>query len=72
MLAGFVTVTFEDLNYAKREIDHYQDEFVKRGSNQDDWRADIITALAEWDVSSSTKKPEIDPNKKLYVQRILP
>ena len=67
MLAGFVSVTFDDLNYAKREIDHYQDEFVKRGSNADDWRADVITALAEWDETGSTSKEKIDPNKKLYV-----
>lgn len=48
MLAGFVSETFENMNYAQREIDSYRDEFVKNGSNPDDWRGEVIEALSVW------------------------
>ncbi len=48
ILAGFVSITFESLNYADREYKHYNDEFIKNGSKENDWRKDACESLKEW------------------------
>ena len=68
MLTAFISVTFDGFDFAKREINSYQDEFVKRGSNTDDWRAETILALEQW-VDNSTDLSDsknIDEGKKLF------
>ncbi|MBQ3641353.1 ATP-binding protein [bacterium] len=79
-LASFVSVDFEDLNYAEREYEHYRREINNRGNKKDDWRIDICQILAEWTDNKNLipvtvkedikpkqkKKSEVsDPNKKL-------
>lgn len=66
MLTAFISVTFDGFDFAKREIDSYQDEFVKRGSDTDDWRAETISALSQWvdDTPASKKENE---GKELFV-----
>ena len=48
LLAGFVSITFEGLNYADREFTHYHDEFLKNGSKDNDWRKDACENLKDW------------------------
>ena len=48
MLAGFVSITFDELNYADREFTHYHDEFLKNGSKENDWRKDACENLKDW------------------------
>lgn len=58
-LTGFISITFEDLNYADREFNHYYDEFVKSGSQSDDWRMETCSTIKDWvspDLSSKLSK----------------
>lgn len=48
LLADYVSMTFEQLNFADREFNHYYDEFVKSGSKKDDWRITACNALKDW------------------------
>lgn len=48
MLAGFVSITFENMKFADREYKHYQDEYVKSGSPKDGWQSDVCDYLTEW------------------------
>ena len=48
VLAGFVAITFESLNYADREFEHYQDQFIKNGQMDNDWRNDVCKVLKDW------------------------
>ena len=48
LLAGFVSITFDGLNYADREFNHYHDEFLKNGSKDNDWRKDACENLKDW------------------------
>ncbi len=59
MLAGFVEITFENLHFADREYKHYDDEFIKNGSNKRDWRKEICNYLLDW----TTTIPQEKPNK---------
>lgn len=56
VLAGFVSITFDDLNYADREFNHYYDEFVKAGSPSDDWRMEACSSLKDWVSPDVVKK----------------
>ncbi len=55
MLAGFVEITFENLNFANREFKHYEDEFKKNGSLPEDWRSEVCDNLREWTSFDSLK-----------------
>ncbi len=71
-LAGFVSVTFTDLNYADREFVHYHDEFVKGGSKFDDWHADAFEVLEDWispEIEKKYLKKKDDAGKKPYVPK---
>lgn len=63
MLAGFVSMTFEDLKFADREYKHYQDSFIKEGSKEDAWQRDVCDYLTEWTeetpASPKTNKQEV-------------
>ncbi len=48
ILAGFISITFDQLNYADREFTHYHDEFLKNGSKDNDWRKDACENLKDW------------------------
>jgi len=48
MLAGFVEITFENLHFADREYRHYDDEFKKNGSKENDWRKEVCNSLSDW------------------------
>ncbi len=69
MLAGFIAITFEDLFFADKEFDHYQDEFIKRGAKQDDWRIDVCNYLDEWCELNHSKvqNNETQPTQVIYV-----
>ncbi|MCD7780644.1 MAG: ATP-binding protein [Candidatus Gastranaerophilales bacterium] len=56
MLAGFVEITFENLNFANREYKHYDDEFIKHGSQEEDWRKDVCDYLTEWTTFDNPKE----------------
>lgn len=69
MLAGFASITFPKLHYADREYNHYNIEFVKKGSNEKDWRADVLDAISEWienNRGSKSKTEANDPSKQIY------
>lgn len=63
MLAGFVSVTFENLKFADREYKHYQDEYVRSGSPDDGWQKEICDYLTEWteDIKSSGESGNESP-----------
>ena len=68
MLAGFVSITFEDMFYADKEYDHFNDEFIKHGSKEDDWRKEACYYLSEWcECKHDIPKP-IEPTKVVYVK----
>ena len=72
VLAGFVSVTFPDINFADREFNHYYDEFVKGGSKTDDWHLDACETLSDWispELKDKLPKKKIDPKKQLYVPK---
>lgn len=48
LLVDYVSMTFDELNFADREFNHYYDEFIKSGSKKDDWRIDACEALKDW------------------------
>ncbi len=48
LLTGYVVITFENLNFANREYEEYNDEFVKNGSNKGDWREKALKVLSGW------------------------
>ncbi len=69
MLSGFVSFTFPKLRYPDREYAHYNREFVKNGSQKDDWRADVMEALSEWtesELSKSKTGQSNNPKDELY------
>ncbi len=72
-VAGFVSITFSELDYANREFNHYYDEFVKSGSNPDDWHLDACETLQDWvDTDLAKKLPEkksASDKKQLYVPK---
>ena len=48
MLASIVDAHYQPLlNFAKREHEHYYDEFVKNGAKDNDWRKDVCDVLYE-------------------------
>ena len=61
LLAGFVSITFPQLNFPDREYKHYDVQFVKRGSNQSDWRVEVMDALSEWTENVQVKKKVAKP-----------
>ena len=64
ILAGFISITFEDLGYADREFKHYQDEFIKNGSKDDDWHKDACDILSDWvspNISNATNSTKTSP-----------
>lgn len=76
LLAGFVTITFDNLNFADREFIHYYDEYVKNGSNKGDWRIDACEALKDWtsgdfliNLPKSSEKKVIDPSQQIYIPK---
>ncbi|MBE7705246.1 MAG: ATP-binding protein [Cyanobacteria bacterium SIG29] len=69
VLAGFISITFTDLDFANREFNHYYDEFVKAGSPKDDWKMDACASLEDWiDTEHSSKlvKNTPSPKQELY------
>lgn len=72
MLAGFVSITFENLNYADREFRHYDDEFIKNGSKDNDWRKEARDTLTDWvspEVIKESKAKNKGDSKELYVPK---
>lgn len=72
ILAGFVSITFTDMNFADREFNYYYDEFVKAGSNPDDWRLDVCENIDEWispELKNKLPKKKSDPSKERYVPK---
>ena len=71
MLAGFVAITFPKLHYADREYKHYNLEFIKKGSNDNDWRAEVLDALRDWleTPQEQKKKQKINPKDMPYVPK---
>ena len=65
MLASLVDSHFQPLlNFTKREYEHYYDEFVKAGSQKDDWRQQVCSVLKECLPSEPSKNP-VDYRKSL-------
>lgn len=73
MLAGIVSVTFESLNFADREYEHYNSELKKNGKksppNLDNWRIDILDALSEWTMQPQHKKISINKQDEKYAPK---
>lgn len=70
-LTGFISITFEDLNYADREFNHYYDEFVKSGSQSDDWRMETCSTIKDWvspDLSSKLSKNNVQNKNEFKPQ----
>ncbi len=71
MVAGFVSITFSDLDYASREFNHYYDEYVKSGANPNDWHLDACESLQDWVEPDLAKKlpqkPKESDKKQIYV-----
>lgn len=65
LLAGFVSITFENLNFANREYQYYNDEFVKNGSKENDWRKIAANSLKDWITQNTTETiSEIKPDNE--------
>lgn len=72
VLTGYVSLTFDELNFADREFIHYYDEFVKSGSKKDDWRIEACEALKDWvspSLFSKFKKNNDDNAKQIFVPK---
>ena len=70
ILAGFVSITFDNLNYADREFRHYDDEFIKNGSKNDDWYKDARDSLKDWvspELTNASKNKS--QGQELYVPK---
>ena len=73
MLAGLIEITFDKLHFADREYKHYDDEFIKNGSREKDWRKDARETLVDWvsdEVKGSApvetkKEPTIKPKEQI-------
>lgn len=73
VLAGYVSITFDELNFADREFTHYYDEFIKSGSKKDDWRMEACEALKDWvspDLTKKLKQQNSDTSKHLFVPKL--
>lgn len=65
MLVSLVDAHYQPLlNFAQREHDHYYDEYVKSGSQSNDWRKEICDLLQELIPSKNPKSP-IEVRKEL-------
>ncbi len=72
VLAGFVSVTFTDMNYADREFNHYYDQFVKGGSKPNDWHLDACETLTDWtspELKNKLPNNKDNAGKKPYVPK---
>lgn len=66
-LTAFISITFEDLNYADREFNHYYDEFVKSGSPSDDWRMQTCSTIKDWVSPNLTTK--LNSNENIFTPK---
>jgi SpoVK/Ycf46/Vps4 family AAA+-type ATPase len=70
ILAGYITITFDDLKFSDREFTYYMDEFIKNGAKGNDWRAQTCGYLSMWTETVPAQfqilqVPE-DDDEKLY------
>ena len=63
MLAGLVTITFDDFRYADREYKHYMDEYIKSGQPDDSWQKEVCDSLSAW-TQETQISPTIHKNEK--------
>lgn len=64
MLTGFISFSFENLNFMQREYKHYEDEFIKNGSKDNDWRKKVMDAITVWGGVESNIISKSDKVKK--------
>lgn len=72
VLTGYVSLTFDELNFADKEFNHYYDEFVKSGSKKGDWRMEACEALKDWvspDLTKKLQQQNSDTSKRLFVPK---
>ncbi len=62
-LVGYVSATFDDLNYADREAHHYEKSYLKH-KNTDTYRFNILEKLSGWMNNPEELQYLIDDNKK--------
>ncbi|MBQ9245765.1 ATP-binding protein [bacterium] len=71
-LTGYISVAYEQLNFADREYLHYNNEFIQNGSDPKDWRSELLDRLSEWTQTKYYKnkvtKPK-DAGKEPYVPK---
>ncbi len=71
ILTGYVAMTFPELNFPDREYKHYDDEFKKHGSKDNDWRKGILNIIAPWtdnyekvvETNNRLSSPQINESK---------